>query len=149
MCVYEYMLHVFHRFWCFHFHSVKMFSTFPCYFFDLCATCKYFFNFQIFGDFWDIYFLLMVPSLMQIPACGIHVLWQQWTNSHGLQTSCGEKGTAWLLSKWERARGPESDPCLDRLLLLFWAHYIWVWSSFTMHGFAVGDYLLQITRESC
>ena len=26
-----------------------MFSTFPCYFFDLCATCKYFFNFQIFG----------------------------------------------------------------------------------------------------
>ena len=24
----------------------------------------------------------------------------------------------------ERARGPEPDPCLDRLLLLFWAHYI-------------------------
>ena len=30
--------------------------------------------------------------MMQIPACGIRVLWQQWTNSHGLQKSCGEKG---------------------------------------------------------
>ena len=38
----------------------------------------------------------------------------------------------------------EPDPCLDRLLLLFWAHYI---PSFTMHRFAAGDYLLQITKE--
>ena len=36
---------------------------------------------------------------MQIPACGIRVLWQQWTNSHRLQKSCGEKGTAQPLSQ--------------------------------------------------
>ena len=33
--------------------------------------------------------------------------------------SCGGKGTAWPLSREEYP-----DPCLDRLLLLFWAHYI-------------------------
>ena len=60
----------------------------------------------------------------------VHVLWLQWTNSHGLQKSCGEKGMAWPLSKREREREQESeharepDPCLDRLLLLFWVHYI-------------------------
>ena len=67
-------------------------------------------------------------------ACEVHVLWLQQTNSHGLQKSYGGKGTAWPLSKWER--GP--DPCLDRLLLLFWVHYI---------EDGVGDYLLQITKE--
>ena len=30
-------------------------------------------------------------------------------NTHGLQKSCGEKGTAWPLCKCERARGPERD----------------------------------------
>ena len=39
------------------------------------------------------------------------------------------------------------DPGLDRLLLLFWVHYTEDWSSFTMHRFALGDYLLQITKE--
>ena len=53
------------------------------------------------------------------PALENCVLWQQWTNSQGLQKSCGEKGTAQPLS-----RGESTDPCLDRLLLLFWAHYI-------------------------
>ena len=38
-----------------------------------------------------------------------------------------------------------ANPCLDRLLLLFWVQYIKGWSSFTR--FAVGDYLLQITKE--
>ena len=57
---------------------------------------------------------------MQIPARGIRVLWQQWTNSQGLQKSCGEKGRhSCSLSERE---GP--DPCLDRLLLLFWEHYM-------------------------
>ena len=46
--------------------------------------------------------------LMQILALGICVLWQQWTNSHGLQKSCGEKGTAWPLSKREGVRARES-----------------------------------------
>ena len=29
-------------------------------------------------------------------------LWLQYTNTHGLQKSCGEKGAAWPLSKLER-----------------------------------------------
>ena len=33
--------------------------------------------------------------------------------------SCGGKGMAWPLSQEEHP-----DPCLDRLLLLLWAHYI-------------------------
>ena len=40
-----------------------------------------------------------------------------------------------------------ANPCLDRLLLLFWAHHIGGWSSFTMHRFTVGDYLLQTTKD--
>ena len=52
---------------------------------------------------------------MWIPACGIRVLWQQWTNTHRLQKSCGEKGLRHsLLSEKE---GP--DHRLDRLLLFF------------------------------
>ena len=68
--------------------------------------------------------------MMRTLAWGVRVLWLWRTNSHWLQKSCGEKGTAWPLSKWERAWGQERaperepDPCLDRLLLLFWAHYI-------------------------
>ena len=38
-------------------------------------------------------------DLMRILVGGIHVLWQQQTNSYGLQKSCGAKGTAWPLSK--------------------------------------------------
>ena len=41
--------------------------------------------------------------LMEILAHGVCVLWQQWTNSHGLQKSCGEKGVAWPLSEWDSA----------------------------------------------
>ena len=40
-----------------------------------------------------------------------------------------------------------ADPCLDRLLLLFWAHYIRIYSSFTMHRFTVGDYLLRTAKD--
>ena len=47
------------------------------------------------------------------------VLWLQYTNTHGLQKSCGGQGTAATLSRGERP-----DPCLDRHSLLFWAHYI-------------------------
>ena len=35
------------------------------------------------------------------------VLWLQYTNTQGLQKSCGEKGMAWPLSKWDRVRGLE------------------------------------------
>ena len=44
---------------------------------------------------------------MQILAHGICVLWQQRTNSHGLQKSRGEKGMAWTLSKQEGQREPK------------------------------------------
>ena len=37
--------------------------------------------------------------------------------------SCGEKGTK-RDSAATLSRGEHLNPCLDRLLLLFWAHYI-------------------------
>ena len=57
---------------------------------------------------------------MQIPALGrIRVLWRQWTNSHRLRSPVEEsEGLATLL------RGEHLYPCLARLLVLFWAHYI-------------------------
>ena len=54
------------------------------------------------------------------------------------------KGTAWLLSKWER--GPQPLPWqafTDFLGTLHWGR-----SSFTMHRLALGGYLLQKTKES-
>ena len=36
-------------------------------------------------------------------------------------------------------------PCLDRVAFLSTLH--WGWSSLTMHKFALGDYLLQKTKE--
>ena len=48
---------------------------------------------------------------------GIRVLWLQWTNSHGVLWRRRD-GKATLF----RAEHP--DPCLDRLVLLLWAHYI-------------------------
>ena len=44
----------------------------------------------------------------------------------------------------ERAREPH--PCLDRLLLLFWVHYIEDGPHLLCTG-SVGDYLLQIIKE--
>ena len=46
--------------------------------------------------------------VMWTPAGRVCVLWLQWTNSHRLQKSCGEKGMAWLLSKRERVREGQS-----------------------------------------
>ena len=77
------------------------------------------------------------------PAGGVPVLWLQQTNSHGLQKPCGGKGMAWPLSKWER--GPWPLPGQAFIAFLGTLHR--GWSSFTMHRFAVGDYLLQITKE--
>ena len=54
--------------------------------------------------------------------------WLPYTNTHGLQRSCGGKGTARPLSQEESAserlvhslkRRERPDPCLDRLLLFF------------------------------
>ena len=41
----------------------------------------------------------------------------------------------------------KAGPCLDRLLLLFWVHYIEDGPHLLCTGSAVGDYLLQITKE--
>ena len=64
-----------------------------------------------------------------------------------------KRGCMAALQVRERARGLEraqerADPHLDRLLLFFWAHYIHRgWSSFTMHRFITGDYLLRTTKD--
>ena len=47
------------------------------------------------------------------------VLWLQWANSHGLPSPKDEKG-----QHGHSLKGRAPGPCLDRLLLLFWAHYI-------------------------
>ena len=81
---------------------------------------------------------------MQIPALsGIRVLWLQWTNSHrlGYRVLWRKRDCLATLS-----RGECLDPCLDRLLLLFWAHYIED-DTLTMHSFALGGYRKQ--RRGC
>ena len=65
------------------------------------------------------------------------ILWRKRDCMAALQVREGERARE---SPRERA-----DPCLDRLVLLFWALYIQ--SSFTMHSFTVGDYLLQTTKD--
>ena len=45
------------------------------------------------------------------------VLWLQWANSHGLPSPKDEKG-----QHGHSLKGRAPGPCLDRLLLLFWAH---------------------------
>ena len=86
-----------------------------------------------------------IHALMWTPASRVRVLWLQQTNSHKLQKSCGEKG-------WQgrslRERGPEDpDPCLVRLLLLFWVHYVKVccrWLPFTDNkGKNVANYVKE------
>ena len=49
------------------------------------------------------------------------LLWPQYTNTHGLQKSCGGKRSC-MVTLQVRERAP--DPRLDRLLLFFRAHYI-------------------------
>ena len=80
---------------------------------------------------------------IQPPACEVRVLWLRWTNSQGLQKSCGGKGTAWPLSKWERGPWPLPGQAFTAFLGTLYQG----WSSFTMYRFTVGDYLLQITKE--
>ena len=60
----------------------------------------------------------------------VHVLWLRRINSHRLQKSCGEKGMAWLLSKWDRALTPAwtgfycfSGYITSRMVLIFYAQF--------------------------
>ena len=86
--------------------------------------------------------------LMWIPAHGTRVLWLQWTNAHRLQKSCGEKGAAWPLSKWERGwEGQRAWPLPGQAFIAFLGALHLGWYTFTMHRFTVGDYLLEITKE--
>ena len=97
--------------------------------------------------------MMISDGVMRILANGIRLLWQQWTNTHGLQKSCGEKGMAWPLSKWERGREGQREPKRESLpppgqaFIAFLGTLHWGWSSFTMHRFTVGDYLLQTTKD--
>ena len=75
------------------------------------------------------------------------LMWQQWTNSHGLPKPCREKGTAWPLSKWQRVRGLEraqetltpawtgfycfSGHITSRIVLIYYAQVHWRWLPFT------------------
>ena len=71
------------------------------------------------------------------------MLWLQYTNTHGLQKSCGGKGAAWPLSKLER--GPWPLPGQAFIVFLGTLHQ--GWSSFTIHRFTTGDYLLRRTKD--
>ena len=91
-------------------------------------------------------------QLMRILASGVRVLWQQWTNSRRLQKSCGKKGKARPLSKWERGREGQREhkrawPLPGQAFIAFLGILHRGWSSFTMHRFTVDDYLLQITKR--
>ena len=80
--------------------------------------------------------------LMWTPVSRVHVLWLRWTNSHRLHKSCGEKGVAWPLSKWERGwEGQRAQPLPGQAFIAFLGILHRGWSSFTMHRFAVGDWL--------
>ena len=95
-----------------------------------------------------IYLRTTMWEVMWTLAHGISVLWLQWTNSHGLQKSCGEKVMAWPLSKWERGReGQRARPLPGQAFIAFLGTLHQGWSSFTTHRFTVGDYLLQTTKE--
>ena len=66
------------------------------------------------------------------------LLWPQYTNTHGLQKSCGGKGTAWPLSLEESAPTLAltgfycfSRPLTSKMLLIYSAWVCFGWLSFT------------------
>ena len=75
------------------------------------------------------------------------VLWPQYTNTHGLQKSCGGKGAVWPLSKLERGPKRESQPPPGQAFIVFLGILHGRWSSFTMHRFITGEYLLRTTKD--
>ena len=94
-------------------------------------------------------------SLDADPAGRDPVLWLQYTNTHGLQKSCGGKGTARPLSQEEsvsehlshslKRRAPP-QPLPWQAFIVFLGPLHQRWSSFTMQRFVLGGYLLQ-TKE--
>ena len=93
-----------------------------------------------------LHFVLLIPHI-GIFWCGLRptvsmVFWMQWTNSHGLLKSCGEKG--WHGHSLSE-RVPQALPGQAFIAFLGALHQ--GRSSFIMHRFALGDYLLQITKK--
>ena len=81
--------------------------------------------------------------LMWTPAQGICVLWLRRRNSHGLQKSCGEKGTG-------RATLSERDKAQTSAwtgFCCFSGHITWRMVLIHYAQVALGGYLLQITKE--
>ena len=80
-------------------------------------------------------------SLQCLQHCG----WDE-TNSHGLPSPVEER--EWHGHSLKR-RAPQSLPWQAFIsflgTFLFWVH--WGWSSFIMHRFTLGGYLLQKTKE--
>ena len=79
------------------------------------------------------------------------LLWQQYTNTHGLRKSCGEKGTARPLSQERRVPQPLSleensltlalngfycfsRPLTSKMVLLYYVKFCFGWLSFTDKG---------------
>ena len=100
--------------------------------------------------------LMLIPA-SRILCCGGN----RQINSHGLQKSFGEKGTAWPLSKWERAgeleraqeREPTpawtsfycfSRPLTSRMVLIYYAQVHCRWLPFTdSKGQNTADYFKE------
>ena len=66
------------------------------------------------------------------------------TNSHGLQKCCGGKGMTQRFSQWEDRPHPLPG---QAFIAFFLGTLHYGWSSFTMHRFTLGGYLLQKTKE--
>ena len=83
------------------------------------------------------------------PALENCVLWQQWTNSQGLQKSCGEKGTAQPLSQAESTSTLAltgfycfSGHITFRMVLIYYAQVQFGWLPFTENkGEDVANYI--------
>ena len=69
-------------------------------------------------------------------------LWLQYSNTHRLQKSCGGKGAAWPLCQEESTR-----PLPWQAFIAFLGPLHQRWSSFIMHRFVLGGYLLQTTKD--
>ena len=84
------------------------------------------------------------PSPQNLP------LWPQHTDTHGLQKSCGGKGTAWPLSQEESALTLAltgfyyfSRPLTSKMVLLYYAKVCFGWLSFADKGEDVAEYIKE------
>ena len=69
-------------------------------------------------------------------------LWLRWDKFTWTTESCGGKGTAQPFSQEK-----STWPLPWQAFIAFLGTLHWGWSSFTMHRFSLGGYLLQKTKE--